>query len=1424
MLYTGDKSFWSQATMPDLTLEFEASILQILPSSSFLCFAVALILHYRQKPARIRRSTLLWAKVCVSFCLFLLEAVGLVLRCLFSDRTELTYPAAALDLVAALAIVAVVYVEHRHAIRTSALLGLYLAIGVLIDGTKTHSYFVRNMVASGNVAALAGAARLLLLVLEEVRKDGLLLDAEARSNSGGEVTSGFFTRTFFLYLFPMLNTGYRGVLSINDLGNLGPAMSSGHLFSRLSRYWPAHKQSKNRSLFTACCAAWKWALLLIVIPRLCVIGLTFSQPLVMYVVIGAVDEPSTSDEKSGGLVLATIFAFGGAAVCRAVTTHLKNRMLVRMRGALFSHISAKSYRLKLSQAKKQAAITLMSADFEGIVQGFPDLIEIPFSLLEAGLGMYFLGRFVKIVCLVIFIPLFITTVLAFIFARYMSPALRFWNQNIETRLAKTSRALSQLPAIKSLGLGPKISEYIQHLRTMSLGTAVMVDMVTPVIVIATALFLNTFGETLSAEIVYPILGVVSLVQDPLARLVKLYPSAMSMLGCFERIQEFLCQEEQVDQRLVGCIEPSLALSSLQSASEHIAGRPSTLLRFENASLAPPGAKDPVLSGVDFSILEGSITAMFGSTGSGKTTLANGLLGESDIVEGKLHIDETVKSIAVCGQQTWLSNVSFRDCIVGACEYEPAWFNLVLAYCKLVEDLENLPGGDLYPIGDGGAGLSGGQRQRIGIARAVYAVHFGTRVIVFDDIFSALDKKTALEILSGLCGNQGLLREKRCTVVLSSYLPECLYIADSLVLLDGNGRASYEACKPAGPVRLQVEELLRSGPAGHQNASASEDGKETHEKARRPAPTPNDGIQRAKEARQRGDAKLYLLWIDSIGRIILSLWMLLILVMSIAETFPPIYMRLWIELFPSNRLYLIGYALISASVGVLAAACLLWLFLSLAPRASNNLHKHLTDAVTRATLGFLSTTDSGSLLNRYSQDMELLSKRLPSAAYATFYCLFTTLVQMGAILAGATYMTAILPVVLFAIYLVQRYYLRTSRQLRLLDIESQAPLVAALKESSTGLVYIRSFACQQHCFARFLRLLDQSQRPFYFLLCSQALLALVLDLIAASVGTVLAILSLYVRNSSSQNAAGLAFLNLISLGTSFNRTVLRWTVMETSIGSLSRLRDFLISTPMETRKDTIDLPKNWPHTGRVELRNVVARYSVEKQHGQPSVLQGVSVQIQPGKKVGIMGRTGSGKSSLLYSLLGFLYYEGTIEVDGVDLSTAQPDELRSRIITISQDLVELDGTIRDNLFPYDKTWGKTTDAVVDEKVKAEAEKRDQIAQETLVRLGIWDPLPSKGGLDAVLDDVGYSHGDTQLFCIARAVVRRRWTGSKLILLDEATASVDTRRDQLVREIMAEYFQGCTIIVVAHRVETIADSNLTIHMANGKIDHVDNKDSR
>lgn len=361
----------------------------------------------------------------------LLELSSLVLRCVPPELTSTTYGAAAVDFAAALGIGAVVYVEHRHAIRTSTLLGLYLVFGVLTDIAKSHSYLKRDLTASGCVAVATGTVRLVLVCLEEVPKRNLLIDPNIRSISDGEVTSGFFTRTLFLFLRPMLRTGFHSVLTVEGLGGLGIEFASRSLFNSLLDNWQNVEEIKRRSLFLSCCKTWKVSILAILVPRVCVTGLKFAQPFLMQAIIESIGSKSnTSAQKNIGLIGATGFIFVGAAICRTTTTHLKNRLIARLRGGLCSHMIYKSYRLEVQEGRKKAAITLMSADFDGIASSFPTFIEMPFTVLDCGIGMFFLSRFNGLSCLAIFVPLTTSTILGLLFGRPSTSALKLWNENI----------------------------------------------------------------------------------------------------------------------------------------------------------------------------------------------------------------------------------------------------------------------------------------------------------------------------------------------------------------------------------------------------------------------------------------------------------------------------------------------------------------------------------------------------------------------------------------------------------------------------------------------------------------------------------------------------------------------------------------------------------------------------------------------------------------------------------------------------------------------------------------------------------------------------------------------------------------------------------------------------------------------------------
>ncbi len=609
--------------------------------------------------------------------------------------------------------------------------------------------------------------------------------------------------------------------------------------------------------------------------------------------------------------------------------------------------------------------------------------------------------------------------------------------------------------------------------------------------------------------------------------------------------------------------------------------------------------------------------------------------------------------------------------------------------------------------------------------------------------------------------------------------------------------------------------------------AGDEGSESESECERDCQTPSHGPAQALDEEQpqgaiqrlatrpRPKPHLYRLCIDVIGRRRLRDWLLLMLIMSLAESFPAIYMRWWIETSPAEKIHIFGYAFLSAIAGLLGGPCLGIMWLKLSPRASAGLYNTLTEVVVHSTLGFLSANSSGSVLNRYSVDMGLITRHVSSGVYNNIYLIITTLFHIAIVLFGADYMAALLPLFVVLIFAIQRKYIHASRDLHEREIEYHEQLVTLFRESGDGIDYIRGFGWEDFTMQHNFDLVNKSQTPFYLLLCTQRLLALSLDLVSSNLAAALSAITLCIHGSATESSSGLAFQILMVLSTSLNRTLTAWTFLETALASVEHVSDFLESTPVESDNGTTPLPENWPAHGRVEMTNVSASYLCDRREEQnAAVIHNITLSVEPGQKVGIMGRTGGGKSSLLMSLLGLLEYEGNIVIDGVDIRQAPRDQLRSRIITITQDSVEFEGTIRDNLLPFEKDWAgvlpKTADAT-----EAEKRRREFILRETLVHLRLWPMLEDKKELETLVSDAGFSYGERQLLCIARAAVHRRVYGGKLVLVDEATGGVDAWRDQIVREMIRDYFRGCTVLIVAHRSETVADSNISFKMVRGRV---------
>lgn len=377
----------------------------------------------------------------------------------------------------------------------------------------------------------------------------------------------------------------------------------------------------------------------------------------------------------------------------------------------------------------------------------------------------------------------------------------------------------------------------------------------------------------------------------------------------------------------------------------------------------------------------------------------------------------------------------------------------------------------------------------------------------------------------------------------------------------------------------------------------------------------------------------------------------------------------------------------------------------------------------------------------------------------------------------------IPLVFAAVFVIQKVYLKTSRQLRYLDLERRSPLYSHFLETLEGVVTIRAFGWSEHTEKVGCQLLDDSQAPLYLLYCVQRWLRLVLDLTTMALAVVVVALALSMRQTTSAGRLGLALTNLLSFSQSLSRLITEWTTMETSIGSVARVRSFASNVNItdrrdETLDDTAFKQSRWPCEGSITFKRVYAKYDTSDAQDKPC-LRDVSLEILPGQKVGICGRTGSGKTSLMLALFQILpVSSGQIIIDGVDISSLPQDQVQKGLIGVPQQAFVMPAPVRYNLDPSGK--------LDDEKLIR-----------ALSKVRLLDLFQERGGLDALLDQSNLSQGQQQLFCLARALCRNVNEGA-VIVLDEPTSNLDPASHRLVVDLIASEFRHCTVITIAHRV--------------------------
>ncbi|TVY15492.1 ABC transporter FUM19 [Lachnellula arida] len=1392
----------------DFTLLFEESMFTILPATFLLCAVPLRFWSIYRRPDAVKGSLLRIFKLVTIVVLCLLKLALLVLWTLplyAALRTRTTIAATTLDLAATVAMGVLSPFEHSKSMRPSVLLSVFLFFTIILDIARARTeWLLPGSSATPAVFVAALAVKTLLLVLEALSK---VSQSHTEGPDMPEQRSGIYSLSFFAWLNPLIYQGNRGNLKVHNLYPIDEHISSQSVHERVQKRWDSSSKDRSYSLALAIAKALWAPIAATMVPRLALIAFSIAQPFLIEDAINFVEGGTKPNRHGYGLIGAFGITYLGIAISTAWYQYLTSRALTIIRAALISIIYKSSLDIAVGTVEASSPVSLMGADVERVMSTLQWVISTAPNIIQAAIAIWILEKRLGAICVA---PVIVVLVLAYAssqVAKKIRPRQRQWMQAVQQRVAYTSDVLGSIKGMKMLGLTEKVTGKVQDLReqelqkskrfrhvqivNITLGNAA--NMLSPIVTFIGYGIIAKYSSSKapSAATIFSSLSLLSVLVSPVNELVSAIPNLASALDCCNRIQQYSEGEKQVDFRSLDREPKVSGVETDEETNNEKSERNTSIIRLKqvNAGWSP---EKIVLHDLSLQISAGTLTIIVGPIGCGKSTLLQILLGEGILHSGSVSL--STDEIAYCGQTPFLPNQSIRQIILGNLDYDQGWYVSCLRACALDVDIRQFPEGDESRVGSKGISLSGGQKQRMAVARAVYA---RKKIVLMDDCLSGLDSETERHCFHQLLSQDGLIRQTGSTIVLVTHAVKWLPYSNQILVLSSEGRllqsGTYQALVSV-PGYLQSLNFKDNGIA---NASFITEPDVSLSALYPPMSNEKKDKEEVAESRGRRDPHNLLYYINTMGKSAFGLFLLFTTIQCVFIALQPLWLSWWVNSNTTRPDADLGKWLsVYAVFGILALAFLGiaagFYLISLVPSSASKLHYSILRATMRAPMTFISATDSGSLLNRFTQDMTLMDMQLPMSLLLTTEGLGKTVA--GAILTcvSSGYMALCLPFVGVVLFYLQKFYLQTSRQMRLLDLEAKSPLYTHLTETLDGVQTIRAYKWKGYVLSQNFGLLDLAQRPFYLLLCLQNWLNLVLDVVVACLAIVLVALAVTLRHSMNSSLLGVAMVSIVTFSQTLSSFVNYWTGIETSLGAISRTRQFVAETPVELPDGAAVLAKEAPDTS-IEFRDVSASYQVSG----PEVVQKINLTIDAGQRVAICGRTGSGKSTIVALLLRLLDPKsGAVFVGHDDISSFSPDTVRGHINSLPQDPWFLPGghdTVRSNLDPL----GESTESQI---------------QVALEKVGLTEQIRTMGGLDAEMRGSHLSAGQRQLFCLARAMLMRR---NKILLLDEATSSVDVPTEKLMMSLLRTEFQGWTIIAIVHRLQSIQDFDRVVVLDQGRV---------
>ncbi|KAF9203578.1 hypothetical protein BGZ49_006268 [Haplosporangium sp. Z 27] len=817
-----------------------------------------------------------------------------------------------------------------------------------------------------------------------------------------------------------------------------------------------------------------------------------------------------------------------------------------------------------------------------------------------------------------------------------------------------------------------------------------------------------------------------------------------------------------------------------------------------------------LKNIDLKIPRGQLVAIVGAVGSGKSSLLNALVGEMRKTGGTMEYGGT---IGYCPQSAWIQNATVKDNILFGLPLDEERYQRVIKDCALERDIQILPDGDQTEIGERGINLSGGQKQRVNIARAVY---FDADVVLLDDPLSAVDAHVGKYLFKNCI--LGALQGKTRVLVTHQLhvLPQVDYVIcvkDGEIvergtfqeLMDNDGEFSslmkaHGGIEESGQDSEEIIDEHSVDPAITVGAEKAVGG-ESDEKKAVATEKKAKGLM-SQEERTTGsvDGKIYLDYVNAAGGLyLIPLLLGLLTITQVAKVGNDLWLSWWTsdDFHKSQGFYMTFYAIWGISQGVFQF--INGFYFSLAgARAAKVLHNKALKNIFRAPSSFFDTTPLGRIINRFSKDVDSCDNLLSES-----YRMFTgtaSMVISTFILISVIFPYFLIPLVpmLVFYYYAAIYYRSSSRELKRIDSILRSSLYAHFGETLSGLATIRAYREQERFMERNAYFMDLENRPYFMSYSIQRWLGVRIETIANTLVLCVSLLGVCGRFKIAPATIGLVLSYSMSVTGTFNWCVRQFAEVENNMNAVERLHHYAEHLQVEAEPIVPDNrpAESWPTKGSISIRNLEMRYRPEL----PSVLHDLSLDIQGGEKIGVVGRTGAGKSSIMMALFRLVEpSKGTMTIDGVDICKIGLFDLRTRLAIIPQDPVLFSGTIRSNLDPF----GKRT---------------DQELWEVLERSDLKNYVTScEGGLESQVSEFGenLSVGQRQLLCLARAML----THARVIIMDEATASVDVATDVMLQKAIRVDFAESTVLTIAHRLNTVIDYSRVLVLDHGEIKEFD-----